>query len=342
MPLARHPEVGFPVGAGAFQQTADHVLAEELDEVGGDAALQHQGGTVLDTAALAGLAHRAAFHKHEDGDAVARRVGGQEALPVQIAGCVFRPIGFLTIELKRLDDVMQGAGIPRLELDLAVQPVMPRLAVDLTARRHDIAASRVITPASAASSFDRIIRRVSGGDRVACLFRRVHHPSRHQGGVLDDFLVLLAADLRDEPRCIAQAGYDLSWMDPAIRAEWTGLASVIMVHRHTLHGAGKTRSETSYHMSSLPEVRAPEMLGYIRGHWGIENRCHWVLDAIHREDNNQTRDRNSAANHSILRRMALNAHNRMPLEGKKHKSLPKRQLRATHDTQYLEQLLSLL
>lgn len=77
-------------------------------------------------------------------------------------------------------------------------------------------------------------------------------------------------------------------------------------------------------MSSLKGVNAPEFLAYIRNHWGIENRCHWVLDAIYREDHNQTRDRNSAANHSILRRMALNAHNRMPYEGKKRKSLPKR------------------
>ena len=136
--------------------------------------------------------------------------------------------------------------------------------------------------------------------------------------------------------------HDLDWMDPAIRNEWKDLACVIMVHRHTLLGAGKTRSETSYHMSSLKNVRAPRLLGYIRGHWGIENRCHWVLDAIYREDHNQTRDRNSAANHSILRRMALNAHNRMPFEGKKHKSLPKRELRAAHDPAYLEQLLSLM
>jgi len=136
--------------------------------------------------------------------------------------------------------------------------------------------------------------------------------------------------------------HDLQWMDPAIRAEWKGLASLIMIHRHTLLGAGKTRSETSYYMSSLKDVRAPAMLGYIRGHWAIENSCHWVLDAIYREDHNQTRDRNSAANHSILRRMALNAHNRMPFEGKKRKSLPKRELRATHDPQYLEQLLSLM
>ena len=146
---------------------------------------------------------------------------------------------------------------------------------------------------------------------------------------------------RDETRQIMVC-HDLGWMDPEVRGEWKNLSCVIMVHRRTLLGAGKTRSETSYHMSSLKDVKAPDMLTYTRNHWGIENRCHWVLDAIYREDHNQTRDRNSAANQSILRRMALNAHNRMPHEGKKRKSLPKRELRATHDTEYLEQLLSLV
>lgn len=146
---------------------------------------------------------------------------------------------------------------------------------------------------------------------------------------------------RDETRQIMVC-HDLSWMAPDVHSEWKNLSCVIMVHRHTLLGAGKTRSETCYYMSSLKGVKAPELLTYIRNHWGIENRCHWVLDAIYREDHNQTRDRNSAANHSILRRMALNAHNRMPYEGKKRKSLPKRELRAAHDTAYLEQLLSLV
>lgn len=136
--------------------------------------------------------------------------------------------------------------------------------------------------------------------------------------------------------------HDLDWMDQEIRKNWKGLASVIMVHRHTLLGAGKIRSDTSYYMSSLHDVRAEELLGYIRGHWSIENRCHWVLDAIYREDHNQTRDRQSAANHSTLRRMALNAHTQMPFEGKKRKSLPKRELRAACDESYLEQLLSLM
>src|SRR5690606_9180159 len=124
--------------------------------------------------------------------------------------------------------------------------------------------------------------------------------------------------------------------------EWQALGSIVMVHRHTLLGAGQTRSEASYYISSLKDTRTKEMLGYLRGHWGIENRCHWVLDAIYREDHNQTRDRNAAANLATLRRMALNAHNRMPFEGKKHKSLPKRELRAARDEAYLEQLLSLM
>jgi predicted transposase YbfD/YdcC len=136
--------------------------------------------------------------------------------------------------------------------------------------------------------------------------------------------------------------HNLDWMDETVRNDWEGLSCIIMVHRTTLFGAGETRGDTSYYMSSLKDVRAEEMLGYIRGHWGIENSCHWVLDAICREDHNQTRDRNAASNLSTLRRIALNAHNLMPFEGKKRKSLPKRELRAASQTSYLENLLSLM
>ena len=45
--------------------------------------------------------------------------------------------------------------------------------------------------------------------------------------------------------------HELDWMDPAIRKEWKGICCVIMVHRQTLIGAGKSRRETCYYMSSL-------------------------------------------------------------------------------------------
>lgn len=70
MPLARGPQIGFPAGFHSVEQSPDHVLTEELDQVGGDAAFQVQGSTVLEAAAFAGLTYGAAFHQHEDGVAV--------------------------------------------------------------------------------------------------------------------------------------------------------------------------------------------------------------------------------------------------------------------------------
>lgn len=146
---------------------------------------------------------------------------------------------------------------------------------------------------------------------------------------------------RNETRAILVC-HQLDWMNPKIRKAWKGLGSIIMVHRHTVLGAGKVRDEVSYYMSSLTKTPASKLLEYIRGHWKIENNCHWVLDAIYREDHNQTRERNAASNLGTLRRMALNAHNRLASSEKKYKSLPKRELRALKDETYLEKLLSLV
>ena len=146
---------------------------------------------------------------------------------------------------------------------------------------------------------------------------------------------------RDEIRSILVC-HKLDWMNEKIKNAWSNLGSIIMLNRRTLLGAGKVREQISYYMSSLRETPADEMLSYIRGHWKIENNCHWILDTIYREDHNQTRERNSASNLATLRRMALNAHNRLAESTKKHKSLPKRELRALKDEAYLEELLSLV
>jgi len=119
-----------------------------------------------------------------------------------------------------------------------------------------------------------------------------------------------SSDDRSDTRQIMVC-HGLSWMDPVICEEWKGLSCVIMVHRHTVLGAGRIRRETCYYVSRLEGVRALELLTYICVHWDIENPCHRVLDAICRDDKHQTRVRCSAANHSILRGMALNAHSRI-------------------------------
>jgi predicted transposase YbfD/YdcC len=51
---------------------------------------------------------------------------------------------------------------------------------------------------------------------------------------------------------------------------------------------------------------ASAMLGYVRGHWGIENKLHWSLDVTFREDALCRRAGHSAENLSRIRRLALN------------------------------------
>ena len=50
-------------------------------------------------------------------------------------------------------------------------------------------------------------------------------------------------------------------------------------------------SERAYAITSLPPERADaaRLLDIWRGHWGIENRLHWVRDVVFGEDQSQVR-----------------------------------------------------
>jgi hypothetical protein len=43
----------------------------------------------------------------------------------------------------------------------------------------------------------------------------------------------------------------------------------------------------------------------LRGHWGIENSCHWSLDVTYREDESRIRERRLRENFAWLNRMTL-------------------------------------
>ena len=67
-----------------------------------------------------------------------------------------------------------------------------------------------------------------------------------------------------------------------------------------------TSTERSYYISDLDRQDAKAMLGYVRGHWGIENKLHWSLDVTFREDDLRQRVGHSGENLSRIRRLALN------------------------------------
>lgn len=74
----------------------------------------------------------------------------------------------------------------------------------------------------------------------------------------------------------------------------------------------------------------------MRGHWGIENQQHWVLDVQFGEDAGRTRNDHSAENLALIRRIALNVlrHN-----GPSRDSIRRRKLRAALNDDYRLRLL---
>lgn len=88
------------------------------------------------------------------------------------------------------------------------------------------------------------------------------------------------------------------------KPEWDGLSAIIKVSRSRKIN-GETSQEDKYYIASLI-AHAQLMLNRIRGHWGIENKVHWVLDVVFREDFSRVRVGNSAENFAVIRHIALN------------------------------------
>jgi predicted transposase YbfD/YdcC len=75
-------------------------------------------------------------------------------------------------------------------------------------------------------------------------------------------------------------------------SHWPGLAQVFEVGRHVIiQKTGQERTEGVYGVTSLNPKRAtPErVLDWVRGHWHIENKSHWVRDVTFDEDRSQVR-----------------------------------------------------
>lgn len=94
-------------------------------------------------------------------------------------------------------------------------------------------------------------------------------------------------------------------------SRWTDLRTIGMTVRTHVGKNGKSKTETRYFISS--ERRNGKLFaGYVRGHWGIENSLHWVMDVVFREDESRIRERTLADNISWIRRFAITLYKQHP------------------------------
>jgi predicted transposase YbfD/YdcC len=86
-------------------------------------------------------------------------------------------------------------------------------------------------------------------------------------------------------------------------AQWKGLKSIGVVVSRCLRD-GKESIEVRHYISSLG-VGVKRFARAVRGHWGIENSCHWSLDVTYREDESRIRDEALRENFAWLNRFTL-------------------------------------
>jgi predicted transposase YbfD/YdcC len=105
---------------------------------------------------------------------------------------------------------------------------------------------------------------------------------------------------RNEVRCYIQmpAPKDLPGFEL-----WKGLKTVAVVVSQCVRD-GKEVVEKRYYISSL-ELGVKNLARAVRGHWGVENGCHWILDVLYREDESRIREQNLRENFAWINRFTL-------------------------------------
>ena len=88
--------------------------------------------------------------------------------------------------------------------------------------------------------------------------------------------------------------------------DWPGLARVGRLER-TVTAGGEVTVEVQYLITSVPrdQADAATLLRWTRGHWGIENRLHYVRDVTMGEDADRTRSGSAPQVLAALRNAAI-------------------------------------
>lgn len=134
--------------------------------------------------------------------------------------------------------------------------------------------------------------------------------------------------------CWTTSAPDYLWYLPNLD-QWAGLRSIAMVRSERRRNK-ETMVKHRYFISSL-ESDAKLTLQAVRTHWEIENKVHWLLDVVFREDDSRIRKGHAPQNLAVIRHIALNLLRR---ETTLKRGIKAKRLRAGWDHDYLLKVLA--
>jgi predicted transposase YbfD/YdcC len=135
----------------------------------------------------------------------------------------------------------------------------------------------------------------------------------------------LAHDRRERRSAVVVAAPDM-----AATHAFPGIRAIGRIDSWRRIAGGKATRASRYFLLSR-KLSAARFLKVARGHWGIENNLHWILDVVFAEDRNRSRMDHAPENLAVLRKLAINTLRACPYAA----SMRRKMLRAGWDDDFL-------
>lgn len=121
--------------------------------------------------------------------------------------------------------------------------------------------------------------------------------------------------------------------------QWIGLKALIKIESEVFDKSKKINYKSSRYYICNKEDTAEKYLKLSRNHWAVENKLHWNLDVIFKEDQSRKRNNNVAENFSVILKVVLKILKEKQKENKRI-SIPRMRKKAGWDIEYLINLMN--
>jgi predicted transposase YbfD/YdcC len=119
--------------------------------------------------------------------------------------------------------------------------------------------------------------------------------------------------------------------DLKLQKKWPMVKSIVKQSNERVDKeSGEVNKEVRYFISSLGDTDNEQFAKYIQAHWSVENKLHWTLDVVFKEDETKKRKANGIVNYNILTKVVLQGMTRY-----REKNLDKGRRKSYKDIQFL-------